>query len=278
MVLSAFSAEAQLRKPSRSRGFRDPFLNTQWWIGLRLGAGITKAKPIERYSAFTSTQDPDTDVYDKKYDGFGKSAANGGIEITFYHQGFCLSFQPNYRRYIFSYSNYYAWGDPNNSTNSYEINFTANQKLDYIEFPLLFRYEPLKGHFRPYAQVGAYYGTLSSAYKSTKVVTTDYGSGAANSYVSEELVTGSRELFIRSNWGWIAGVGASYPVGNFRLAADINYRRNTNVITNAATRYENERLTGTGDILDDVKLRNLSISVAAVIPLRYVSKRDFKAE
>jgi hypothetical protein len=277
-LLSFFTSEAQLRKPKRSGGYRDPFLNTQWWIGIRLGSGFTKAKPTDRYSAFTSTQDPTTDVYDKKYKGFGRGGAMAGLEITFYFKGLCLSFQPNYRRYIFSYTNYYAWGDPTNPTNAYEINFSADQKLDYIELPLIFRYEPLKGHLRPYVQIGGYYSMLNSAYKSTKVITTDYASGAANSYVSEELVSGSRDLFIKSNWGWLAGAGVSYPVGNFRLGADITYRRNTNVITNAATRYENERITGTGDIMDDVKLRNWTLAFTAVIPLRYISKRDFKAE
>jgi hypothetical protein len=270
-------ASAQLRKPKKSGNYRDPFFDTQWWIGLRLGTNFTKAKPVERYSAYTSTQTTDTDAFDKDYQGFGKGGVLGGLEMTFYFKGICLSFQPDYRRQEFTYKNYYAWGDPANPTNAYEISSTTQNRLDYIHLPLLVRYEPLKGRLRPYIQAGGYYANLMAAYKAYTASTTDHSSGTASTYISEEIISGSRDLYIRSNWGWIAGGGVSYPVGNFRLAADVTYRRNTNNITNVANRYENERYTGAGDIADDIKLRNITVSFALLVPLRYISKNDFNA-
>ena len=115
--------------------------------------------------------------------------------------------------------------------------------------------------------------------KSTTISITDQASGGSNEYVSEQISVEARDLFIRSNMGWVAGVGGSFPIGNARIAADINYFRNTHNITSVENRYDNERLTGSGDILDDIKTRNLSFSISVLIPLRFVIlKENYKVQ
>ena len=279
-ISTGIIAFAQPNKKQRSKGGpgRDKFLNTQWWVGIRAGGSLTKAKPVERFSTFSSTVDPATDDYDKDYQNFNKSGGNAGIEITYYHQGFSLSFQPNYRRMSFIYTNEYTWLDPNESNYSFIANYKSIHKLDYFELPLLVRYEPLQTKFRPFVQVGIYYAFLNNAYKETEIKIRDNTSGSTNEYTQEKITVGAKDLFITSNMGWIAGGGVSYPLGNVRLSLDISYRRNTNNITSVANRYANERITGSGDIMDDIKLRNLSASVAVLIPLRFIMKSSFKAE
>ncbi len=274
------TSHAQPNKRQKSGGgaSRDPFLNTQWWVGVKAGGNLSKAKPIDRYSAFNSTIDPSTTIYDKKYDNFNKTGGQAGIEITYYHQGFSLSFQPNYRRMSFTYTNEYTWQDAMTPSYSFTSNYKAIQKLDYFELPILVRYEPLKTKFRPFVQAGVYYAFLNNAYKATEIKITDNASGSENEYTEENITIGAKDLFIKSNLGWLAGAGVSYPLGNVRLTFDVTYRRNTNNITSSANRYSNDRLTGSGDILDDVKLRNISASVAILIPLRFIMKGSFKAE
>ncbi len=271
-------AQPSRKQKGRSGTYRDPFLNTQWWVGIKAGANLTKAKPVERYSAFHSTVEPDTKIYDKEYENFKNTAGQAGIEITYYHQGFSFSFQPNYRRMSFRYLNEYQWQDAADPSYSFSSHYTSIQKLDYFEFPLLIRYEPLKTRLRPFIQAGVYYAVLNNAYKATEIKVTDEASGAVNQYTETNIMVGAKELFIKSNMGWIAGAGLSYPLGNIRLALDISYRHNTNNITSAANRYSNDRLTGSGDIMDDLKLRNLSASVSLLIPLRFIMKSSFKAE
>lgn len=280
VLLGTIAGYAQPSRKQKGRGGpgRDPFLNTQWWVGFRGGANITKAKPVERYSSFYSTKDPESTMYDKTYNNFSKVGGQAGIEITFYHQGFSVSFQPNYRRMSFVYKNQYLWQDANNPDYSLTSHYTSIQKLDYFELPLLLRYEPLKTKFRPFVQAGLYYSFLNNAYKGTEIKITDKASGAINEYTEQNITVGAKDLFIRSNMGWILGAGVSYPMGNVRLALDISYRHSTNNITSAANRYSNDRITGSGDVLDDVKLRNLSASVAVLIPLRFIMKGSFKAE
>ena len=178
----------------------------------------------------------------------------------------------------FTYTNEYTWKDAANASYSFTSNYKAIQKLDYFELPILVRYEPLKTKFRPFVQAGVYYAYLNNAFKATEIKITDNASGAENEYTEKNITLGAKDLFIKSNLGWLAGVGVSYPLGNVRLTLDVTYRRNTNNITNVANRYSNDRLTGSGDILDDVKLRNISASVSILIPLRFIMKGSFKAE
>ncbi len=276
--LSCAYAQPNRKQKGKSGSYKDPFLNTQWWVGIKAGANITKAKPGERYSAYTSTLDPSTKIYDKEYANFNKTGGQAGIEITYYHQGISVSFQPNYRRMSFGYKNEYTWEDAANPSYSFSSTYEATQKLDYFELPLLVKYEPFKSRLRPFIQAGIYYSFLNNAYKATDIRVTDRASGGTNEYADETIAIGAKELFIKTNLGWIAGAGLSYPVGNVRLALDVSYRRNTNNITSAANRYANDRLTGSGDIMDDVKLRNLSASVSILIPLRFIMKGSFKAE
>jgi hypothetical protein len=282
ILASTVSVYAQPSKKQKGKSgsgsYRDPFLNTQWWVGIKAGGNLTKGKPFERYSSFSSTNDPSSTLYNKDYQNFNQFGGQAGLEITYYHQGFSLSFQPNYRRMSFNYTNQYTWQDTGNSNYSFTKDYKATQKLDYFELPLLIKYEPFKSRLRPFVEAGVYYAFLNNAYKSTEVNVTDNASGAVNKYQEEKLSLGAKELFIKSNMGWLVGAGLSYPVGNVRLAMDIAYRHTTNNITSAANRYSNDRLTGSGDVMDNVKLRNISASVSILIPLRFIMKGSFKAE
>jgi outer membrane protein W len=278
LVNTSVYSQPSKRQKGRSGSYKDPFLNTQWWVGIKAGGNLSKAKPFERYSSFSSTTDPSSTIYDKKYQNFNQMGGQAGLEITYYHQGFSLSFQPNYRRMSFTYTNQYTWQDASNSNYSFTKEYKATQKLDYFELPLIAKYEPFKSRLRPFVEAGLYYAFLNNAYKSTEVNVTDNASGAVNKYQEENLSLGAKDLFIKSNLGWIVGAGLSCPVGNVRLAMDVTYRHTTNNITSAANRYSNDRLTGSGDVMDNVKLRNISASVSILIPLRFIMKGSFKAE
>lgn len=270
MMLSSNSL-AQRYQKNKSRG--DKFLDKQVWIGVRGGGNLTKAVPIKRYSAFSSTSSQNSS-FEKEYQNFATLDGQAGLEFTFFYKMVSLSFQPGYRRMIFTYSNQYKWQDPANASGSLEQKYETIQKCDYIEFPLFFRFEPLQTKIRPFVQLGWYYGRLNNALKATTITVIDQASGGNNEYVAEEISVEAKDLFIRSNMGWAIGVGGSFPIGNARIAADVNYFRNTHNITSVANRYNNERLTGSGDIMDDIKLRDLSFSLAILIPMRFVILKE----
>lgn len=263
-----------------SRVSQKDFLNKQFWIGFKGGINYTKVKPIDRYSAFSPMNNPSGNSFDKQYKNYSNMAAQFALVINFHYKNFAISFQPGIRRYTYQYSNTYYWSDPSNPGDYLQQEYIAVNKLDYLDFPLLIKYEPIRHtKFIPFVQAGFYYSRLNNAFKETTLNVTDGASGGGNAYEAEKISVGAKDLYIRSNVGWTAGAGVSYPLGNARLALEVNYTHNTNNITNTANRYDNDRLTGSGDIPDNIKLRNISVSFSILMPLRFIIlKENYKTE
>jgi hypothetical protein len=255
----------------------DKFLKTQWWLGFKAGANLTEATPETSYSGLSPTN-YDASLIEKKYDGFDKLGGQAGLEITFYHQGFSISFQPNYRRQRFSYNNSYEWFSLEDANNTLSLKYDQDHKLDYIELPLLIKYDILKSSkFRPFIQVGAYYATLASATKEIEISGTDFASGGAGPFENQKQIIGADQLFLKSSTGIIGGVGVSYDFWNVRLVFDASYRYGFNNITNAKNRFSENQLSGIGDALDDIKLRNLTFNIGLLFPMRFISDQGHNA-
>ncbi len=267
------NAQGNRRRTPTSRRNAE-FLEKQWWIGVRGGLSYSKVKPGDRYSVFSSTEGQ-TNSLDKKYSGFKGAGAFAGLEVTFTYKTISLSFQPNYRRQRFSYSNRYEWKDTSGVV-TFDLNYKQDHQLDYIELPLLIKYDILKNEIKPYVQAGFYYGILSTANKKVEISGTDKASGGTN-FNQPDILVGAKDLFIKSSIGFMAGVGVSYDVGNIKVLLDVNYRLGTNNITNRKNRYTNNTLSGAGDALDDLKLRNISINLGCLLPMRYVNANNFRS-
>jgi opacity protein-like surface antigen len=282
LLLTCTLASAQNRRSGarNSRASQQDFLNKQFWVGFKGGINFTKAKPIDRYSAFSSISDPSGNSFDKQYKNYSNMAAQFALVVNFHYKNFALSFQPGIRRMTYQYSNTYSWSDPITPSNFLQQEYKAISKLDYLDFPLLLKYEPLR-HTKiiPFVQIGLYYSRLNNAFKETTLNVTDGASGGGSSYEAEKIAVGAKDLYLRSHFGWTAGAGVSYPLGNARLALEFNYTHNTHNITNTANRYDNDRLTGSGDIPDNIKLRNIGISCSILMPLRFIIlKENYKTE
>lgn len=267
------NAQGSRRRTPTSRRNAE-FLEKQWWIGVRGGLSYSKVKPGDRYSVFSSTEGEPNSL-NKKYNGFKGAGALAGLELTFTYKTVSLSFQPNYRRQRFSYSNRYEWKDTSGVV-TFDLNYKQDHQLDYIELPLLIKYDILKNAIKPYVQAGFYYGILSVANKKVEISGTDMASGGTE-FKQPDIMVGAKDLFIRSSIGFMAGAGVSYDVGNIKVLLDVNYRLGTNNITNRKNRYTNNALSGAGDALDDLKLRNISINLGCLLPMRYVNANNFRS-
>ena len=256
---------------NRQKPSSDPFLNTQWWLGFRAGTNFTRAVPVERYSSF-SPVNYESVKNEKQYDGFTTPGIQAGLEFTFYTRGYSISLQPVFTRQFFSYSTSYRWDDPQNPANSLELNFDIDNDLEYLDLPLFFKYDFMKTKARPFVQIGGYYSILLSAGKTINTSGIDTASGAESTFEGEELKVGAGDLFITSSVGLLAGVGVAVSQGNIRLVFDVNYRYGLNNITNTKNRYDDDRLTSIGDVMDDLNLRSIWISFGAQFPLKFISK------
>ncbi|MDX2305994.1 MAG: outer membrane beta-barrel protein [Microscillaceae bacterium] len=274
--LAAQKGRPNTRKSGKS-GFTDPFLQTQWWLGFKFGGNLSKVSPGDRYTAFSSADGFSPEIYDKEYESFNKLGALSGVDITFYHKGFSISFQPNYRRQRFVYSNDFQWLDTENPNNILTLNYAQDHQLDYLELPLLLKYDILQSKIRPFVQAGFFYATLVNANKAVTITGDDLASGFQNPFESDEIILGASDLFINSSVGVLGGVGGSYDVGNIRISLDISYRFGLNNITDVKNRFTENRLAGIGDALDDLKMQNISLNLSVLFPMRFLIASSYKA-
>ncbi|NOT73655.1 MAG: PorT family protein [Cyclobacteriaceae bacterium] len=249
---------------------QDEFLQKQWWIGLKGGLNLTEAVPGQRYSVLSGTTNYPVGQLDKVYEGFGKAGSQASVEITFYMKGFSFSFQPTYRHSSFTYSNQFEWEDTSNPNYHLILNYKQENKVDYLDLPLIVKYDLTKTKLRPYVQAGVFYSSIINATKSVTVEGTDVASGGTNTFSNEPLIVGATDLYYKGYWGLIGGAGADYNLGNVRLVLDVTYRMGMSNVTNTTNRFSNDRLNGIGDAMDDMKLNNIVISVGCLFPMRFL--------
>lgn len=254
----------------------EAFLDTQWWLGMKTGLNLTEAVPQKRYAIF-SPVNYEVDDLQKTYGQFNRIAMQAGLEVTFYHKGFSFSFQPNYNRQVFDYFNTYTWAHPELPEQSIELRYDHQVSLDFIELPLIIKYDVLrKGKIRPFVEAGGYYGILVGAVKDIATSGSDKASGSQHDFEGEKMVMGVKNLFRPSAYGVLGGVGVNYDLWKIRVVLDVVYRHGLNTITSGSNRYANHNLSGMGAVLDDISLNNLSCNIGFLFPLRFISS-DFKA-
>jgi len=273
-LLTTIAAYAQAQSKKRTSGFssrpnqQSKFLDKQWWLGFKAGTNLSQVSPIQRYTVMTPTNYAQ-ELTDKVYESYSKAGSQATLEATFYYKGFSFSVQPTYRHSRVAYSNQYQWANPENISERLVLQYDQEQKTDYADFPLIIKYDILKGKVRPYVHAGIFYSMLINANKSVKISGTDYASGGTNEFSNDPVIVGAKDLF-DNYWGLMAGVGVNYNVGNVRLVLDASWWKGMSNITNVDNRYSNDLLSGIGEAPDDLKLNNIIISMGVLFPMRFL--------
>jgi len=240
-----------------------------WWAGIKSGIDFTTAQPTNRYSAFEYISP--VSGSDKKYQSLFKGKAPV-IAFTIdyaFTPSVAITIQPAFQNYSFGYSSRYSWSDTSGHT--VVLTNTNKQKMHYLELPLMVKYGYQMGKFRVHVQAGGFYGRLIYSKKTVASIQQYQDSTAvitlSNSTQSFDLA----KLYIGSHLGLIAGGGISYDINYFRLSLECNYRYGLNNITNVKNRYSDQQLiAGAYDVPDDIKLRNLEITLQCSTPLDYL--------
>lgn len=274
IISSTLYAQSQRKPPAgfkkKAKQQQNSFLDKQWWIGLKIGPNLTKATPETRYSVLTPTNYA-LPITDKKYDGFKKLGSQATLEITFDYKGIGFSFQPTYRLSRFTYTNEFMWDNPENAAEMLELKYDHELRVDYADLPLIVKYDITGNTLRPYVQGGIFYSMLVNANKTVEISGTDFASGGTNELSSEPVIVGAKDLFHKSYWGLMAGAGLHYNLGNVRLVFDASYRIGMSNVTDTKNRFSNDRLSGIGDALDDMKTDNIVLSIGCLFPMRFLS-------
>ncbi len=269
-LVHAQAYQKQKKKPVAPRDPNSEFLEKQWWLGFKGGLNFSKAVVDQSYGVITPA-DYDPSLTEKKYDDFSGVGAHATVEVTFTFRQLSISIQPTYRNSTFSYSNRYEYTETTSGAPQLILQYNQQQQVNWLDVPLLVKYDVTRSKLRPYIQAGAYYGFLLNANKSLALTRTDYASGAANTLNEPEIIVGATDLFANNHWGLVFGGGVNYHVGNIRVNLDILYRHGMSLVNSTENRYGNDRLTGSGDVMDDIKLNNIGVSLGCLFPLRFLS-------
>jgi hypothetical protein len=265
-------SQARKRKPTQfnSGNRANPFLHQQWWIGLKGGVNVSDIHVKKTYSVLAPTN-YDPAISHKVYETFKPVGTQLGLEATYYYHGFSASVQPTYQNTKFSYSNSYTWVDVESPSNRLDLTYNQEQQVAYLVVPLIFKYEFTFARFTPFVQVGSYLSFLLNANKDVSIKGTDYASGGVNEFSSPTVSIGATDLFAKQHYGYIAGAGLYYNIGNIRLSMDVQYKFGRSIINSDENRYQNDRLSGIGDSMDDMTINNISVSLGTLFPLRFLS-------
>ena len=264
-LLTTSTVQAQ-----KYQNYISEFLSTQWWLGFRIGTNLTDVNPTERFSGISPINY--SSGLDKNYDSYNLAGVAAGLDITFYHKGWSIAFQPNFSRSRYSYQNMLFW-EGTTATERFETDFSQEQKVDFFDIPLLIKYDLLKKEIRPFLSIGAYYSFITNAEKELAVNQRDFTSGNVRTISLETIKLGVTDNFTGANYGVLAGAGVSFDFWNIRTIIEANYRYGLKNITDTNQRFTESELVSIGDLNDNVELRSINISASFVFPLRFISKQ-----
>lgn len=258
---------------------RDPFRNSQGFIGLWGGANFSDVRVLQSFTDFSNIDLSNTDlVQDQKSYGTWTQQAGYqlGLSAAFsFNKLITVVTSPAYKKINYRYNSLFGWMDPENPDNALNYDYGHEHRLYYVSLPLMIRISPAGKRFRPYLQAGAFYDRLLNARKLVSTTGTDRASGAVVDFDLSEQSTGITELLIRSHAGLLAGAGFCYNTGTMLLFLDAQYRMGLHNITHVQNRYSGSRdLYGFGNVLDDISIRNIELSFGCYFPLKFLTK-DF---
>ncbi|TAF66159.1 MAG: PorT family protein [Cytophagales bacterium] len=253
------------------------FERSQWWLGIKIGGNYTQANPTTRYSLYANTATQATaDAYDKKYQSFKRAAMQFGVITSYtFWKGLSVSVQPTFKRSRYIYETNFVW-QATTGSDRLEMNQNHVQTCDYLEFPVLLRYDFFRENaLKPFLQAGISYAFLLNAFKDVQISGTDFAAGNT-AFSNASVNTNTFTLYNPSNFGVAVGGGICYDYGNARFVLECIYKIGLNNITNGAMRYTNNEMNGIADTFDDIKTNNLEISFGLQFPLKYLVTKLYK--
>ncbi|MCC5930104.1 MAG: PorT family protein [Cyclobacteriaceae bacterium] len=250
---------------------------TQWWLAVRGGVNLSSAEAGNTYAVLSYTQPDMATRNQATYHSFrNPGTAFGFLLGCEFADRWSILVMPSYITYIFAYKNTFSWQSTANPEMSVIQEDVHRQRMHYLEMPLLLRYELKKGKIKPFIQGGAFAGRLTKSIRDVETSTLDGVSGGEALLMTNAYSGSTDKYLIKSHLGWLAGAGAMYNLGNARLGLELNFRQSFHRLNNPSTRYADSGFTtGLLDVMDDFSLRNLELAISCMIPLKFITSKDY---
>ena len=257
----------------------------QFQFGLKGGINLNHLESIESHSVITpvdlGTLLTNQKVYDKPYSNIGTQI---GLSAAFAlnHQ-LVLSVEPTFMTLKFGYQTAYSWSQGEDSFVNTDNDF--DHALNYLDLPVMVKYHFTTGQIKPFVQAGGYYAFLTNANKTVTTTIEDSALGGSGDLTTSSQRLGVNDLFITSNAGIVGGAGVSIDVGGspgldgnsdlgtVRFSLSVNYRQGLHNVVDVKNRYQDSELvSGNYDVLDDLKFKNIEVSISCLFTMKYSSK------
>ena len=276
LLLSAnlcFGQYKAKKKPSGSNAVQ----STQWWIGIKAGTNVTNPNPSGNFGTFSYTDTPSLGNGEKNYAQYNLPGYQFGFIVDFeFFKGLSARIQPAFSSFQYSYSVDFLWASQENANKNVALNYVHTNQLQYLDLPLTFKYQLASGKTKPYIQAGAYLSSLLNATKKVEEEITDNATGGNTIFDKNEYAGQIKDYYVKSNWGLVFGAGVTQNLGNARFGLEVNYRKGMKNISNSSSRYlDNQFLSGVFDAQDDIKLDVIEISLSVVMPLKFITSKDY---
>lgn len=252
------------------------YSKSQFWLGIKGGVNLSWATVGDKYQIYQPTPSGVTTNYEKTYDGIQFPGFQSGIQLIYnFRSYFSVVFEPSYSVQSFAYRNNFNWTStaPESSVRLEQKNTYSFQ---YLDFPLYLRIDLFKGNARPYITGGMIYSYLTRAGRKSEYTSSDGITGAQNILDNPVPDINVTNLFIHSNFWSAFGAGFSYDIKNIRVGITALYKASLNNSTSEANRFSIQKINSTGDVLDNVKLKNIEISLYCVFPMKFITSPSFR--
>jgi len=271
-LIISFSLDG-LAQGSKRRPGGGGFTSSQWYVGISSGINQFQPKVQESFSEidYWGADVLETKDYSSSEQPIGYHL--GLITIFSPTKFLQIALNPSYAQQRWGYRTEYAWNDIDNENNSYEVDYSHQYTLHYLQLPLTARYVFLPRRWKPFIQAGIQYQMRVDATKELVSAGTDFTSGSPISLQNDTQSTTATSLFNNSQWAAKAGGGIYYHFTGCMAGIELNYYYGLNSIVNDQTRFSATRnFQGLGNALDDIRLSGREITFQLVFPMKYLTK------
>jgi len=184
------------------------------------------------------------------------------LAMVYLKEATSLSFEPGLASYRYGYQTLTGWTNGSDAADYIEYEAMHNNRLHYLEFPLVLRHEFSGRKIIPFVSFGFFYGFMIGAEKQMESTVTRYSGTVSIPYENTSSISNNSSSYIHSRIGISPGLGIFYPLGPVKLMFGVDAGLGFNNIINESHRFGNASVSsGMYDVQDDLRLVSLNFHV-----------------
>jgi hypothetical protein len=244
--------------------------NLKPYVGFHGGINLTQPSIQQEFQIITLLESEE--AIENDYSPFFR---NLGYQIGFslyldFTDNFGIGLLPQHVTYSYSYAFVLDYVDSDGTVFS-STETRSEQKIQYVNIPLIAKYTIHRATWSPYVFAGFSYGIMQSASGNVVRTTTQISDNIVD--VNPVPNNGS-QVFIRSKLNLLGGAGIIYDFNQVQIGIDLAYWYGLHNIVHEGNRYSNQTVSGyTYDLPADTRLNHYVLNLMVLFPISKVENR-----